>query len=89
MMPSSELHAHNYSWAAPAQARLCHSRGGWVCRSGVGTRVLMVTSCTYTGGELHFDDLQAKRSYHPLLQYTASKLANVLAAGEFQRRFDR
>lgn len=59
------------------------------CGCREGTRVLMLSSLTHKGGRLQFDDLQAKRSYHGLQRYTDSKLAVVLAAKEFQRRFDR
>ena len=50
--------------------------------------MLLTSSLTHRGGRLDMADLQAERRYDPLGQYAATKLANVVAAREMQRRFD-
>lgn len=52
-------------------------------------RVILLSSCTYTGGHFNFNDLQAKQHYNPLQSYADSKLAVVTAAYSIQQRFER
>eukprot|EP00884_Botryococcus_braunii_P008599 jgi/Botrbrau1/17740/Bobra.0127s0005.1 len=54
-----------------------------------GTRVVFFSSVTHLAGSLNFDDLQLKKGYTGFRGYANSKLATLLAAREFQRRFDR
>lgn len=54
-----------------------------------GTRVVMLTSLTYTAGRIKFDDLHAKRGYSGFHRYADSKLAILLAVWEFAKRMDR
>ena len=54
-----------------------------------GTRVVMLTSLTYTAGRIKFDDLHAKRGYSGFHRYADSKLAILLAVREFAKRMDR
>jgi NAD(P)-dependent dehydrogenase (short-subunit alcohol dehydrogenase family) len=51
-----------------------------------GSRVVTVASIAHKGGTLHFDDLNAERSYDPRGAYQQSKLANVVFGLEFDRR---
>ncbi len=44
---------------------------------------------THRAGELDFSNLQLQRAYSGFKGYANSKLATLLAAKEFQRRFDR
>ena len=54
-----------------------------------GTRVVMLTSLTYTAGRIRFDDLHAKKQYSGFHRSSDSKLAMPLAAREFAQRMDR
>ncbi|KAG2430024.1 hypothetical protein HYH02_013852 [Chlamydomonas schloesseri] len=54
-----------------------------------GLRVVVVTSLTHRAGALQWADKQSRASYAPFLSYGLSKLANVMAAAELQRRLDR
>lgn len=49
-------------------------------------RVVTVSSQAHRMGRMNFDDLMGERSYSPWRAYGQSKLANLLFAGEFQRR---
>jgi NAD(P)-dependent dehydrogenase (short-subunit alcohol dehydrogenase family) len=51
-----------------------------------GSRVVTVSSNGHRRGRIDFDDLNAKRHYHPMTAYTQSKLANLLFTHELQRR---
>lgn len=53
-----------------------------------GARVVTVSSLMHRLGRMHFDNLNADKSYSPLGAYTASKLANLLFTYELQRRFE-
>lgn len=54
-----------------------------------GTRLIFLSSMTHRAGELDFSNLQLQRGYSGFKGYANSKLATLLAAKEFQRRFDR
>jgi NAD(P)-dependent dehydrogenase (short-subunit alcohol dehydrogenase family) len=49
-------------------------------------RVVTVSSTAHKLGRINFDDLQAERGYRRWRGYCQSKLANVLFAGELDRR---
>lgn len=49
-------------------------------------RVVMVSSMTHYGGRLQWGDLQHEARYVPFQAYADSKLMNVIAARELQRR---
>jgi NAD(P)-dependent dehydrogenase (short-subunit alcohol dehydrogenase family) len=49
-------------------------------------RIITVASVVHKRASLHFDDLQATRSYSPGGSYGQSKLANLLLAFELDRR---
>eukprot|EP00898_Chlorokybus_atmophyticus_P000912 jgi/Chlat1/1821/Chrsp138S02147 len=49
-------------------------------------RVVTLTSMTHVGGAIDFADIHSRRRYLPFGAYAQSKLANVLAARELQRR---
>lgn len=51
-------------------------------------RVISLSSVAARGGAIDFDDLQAQRSYKPMLAYSQSKLACLMFALELQRRSD-
>ena len=54
-----------------------------------GTRLVFLSSMTHRAGKLDFCDLQLSHGYSGFKGYANSKLATLLAAKEFQRRFDR
>eukprot|EP00898_Chlorokybus_atmophyticus_P005263 jgi/Chlat1/5738/Chrsp38S00430 len=49
-------------------------------------RVVTLTSMTHLGGAIDFSDIHSNVRYLPFKAYAQSKLANVLAARELQRR---
>ncbi len=49
-------------------------------------RVVTVSSLAHGGGAIDFDNLQSERFYDPMRAYAQSKLANLLFAGELDRR---
>ncbi len=51
-----------------------------------GARVVSVSSIAAPRGVIHFDDLNAGKSYVPMAAYAQSKLANLMFAFELQRR---
>ncbi len=55
---------------------------------GGAARVVTVTSLVHKVGRLRYDDLMLNSSYSPWKAYAQSKLANLLFAGELQRRAD-
>ncbi|TCT03253.1 SDR family oxidoreductase [Aquabacter spiritensis] len=55
-------------------------------KKGRDPRVVNVGSVAARGGAIHFDDLQAERSYKPFPVYCQSKLACIMFAFEFSRR---
>jgi NAD(P)-dependent dehydrogenase (short-subunit alcohol dehydrogenase family) len=57
-------------------------------RKAKSPRVVSVSSIAARDGLMHFEDLQAERSYNPMVSYNQSKLANLLFAFELQRRSD-
>lgn len=57
-------------------------------RRGKSPRVVTLSSVAARDGAIHFDDLQADRSYHPMQRYGQSKLACLMFALELQRRSD-
>ena len=56
-------------------------------------RLVFLSSCTHSGAKLDFADLGGLRhrytDLHGLQGYCNTKLCSILAAREFQRRFDR
>lgn len=50
-------------------------------------KVIMVSSGSHYGARIHWKDVLMRRHYNCLLAYKQSKLANVLFATEFNRRF--
>jgi NAD(P)-dependent dehydrogenase (short-subunit alcohol dehydrogenase family) len=52
-----------------------------------GGRVVTVTSLAHASGRIDFDNLDGSNGYSPSAAYSQSKLANVLFAYEFERRF--
>lgn len=51
-------------------------------------RVVAVNSKTSRGGQIAFDDLQLAKSFTPAAAYTQSKLAQLMAVFELQRRLE-
>lgn len=51
-------------------------------------RVVNVSSNAHKGGRIHFDDINAEKSYSRLSRYQMSKFANILFTYELQRRFE-
>ncbi len=49
-------------------------------------RVVFLASIAHKTGRIHFDDLQATRSYKPMGSYQQSKLADLMLAFELDRR---
>ncbi len=49
-------------------------------------RIVFLASIAHKSGAIHFDDLQAKRSYKPMGSYQQSKLADLMLAFELDRR---
>ena len=58
-------------------------------RAPQSLRVVFLSSCTHTAAKLNFQNLQMERHYRGVQGYTNTKLCNILAAREFQRRYDR
>ncbi|GFG87206.1 oxidoreductase [Mycolicibacter algericus] len=58
-----------------------------VLASGSG-RIVAVNSKTSRGGRISFDDLQLESSFTPAAAYTQSKLAQLMAVFELQRRLE-
>ena len=50
------------------------------------SRIVVVSSVGHRRGEIHFDDIDADRSYSPQRRYYQSKLANLLHMYELDRR---
>ncbi|WP_124094311.1 SDR family oxidoreductase [Burkholderia gladioli] len=57
-------------------------------RNGASPRVVTLSSIAARDGAIHFDDLQAERTYKPMQAYAQSKLACLLFSLELQRRSD-
>lgn len=51
-------------------------------------RIIAVSSKTHRGGRIAFDDLQLANSFTPSAAYTQSKLAQLMAMYELQRRLE-
>lgn len=51
-------------------------------------RIVAVNSKTSRGGRISFDDLQLESSFSPAAAYTQSKLAQLMAVFELQRRLE-
>lgn len=51
-------------------------------------RVVTIASIAHKRGQIHFDDLQRKRSYSPMGAYQQSKLGNVMFTLEMERRLE-
>ena len=49
-------------------------------------RIVILASIAHKSGAIHFDDLQATRSYKPMGSYQQSKLADLMLAFELDRR---
>lgn len=55
-------------------------------RTGRDTRVIALSSVAARSGAIDFDNLNAEKSYRPMVAYGQSKLACLMFALEFQRR---
>lgn len=55
-------------------------------RTGRDARVIALSSVAARSGAIDFDDLNAEKSYRPMVAYSQSKLACLMFALEFQRR---
>jgi NAD(P)-dependent dehydrogenase (short-subunit alcohol dehydrogenase family) len=51
------------------------------------SRVVTVSSASHRNGRMHWQDVMLRKNYNTLRAYQQSKLANVLFAYEFNRRF--
>ncbi|QZA07715.1 SDR family NAD(P)-dependent oxidoreductase [Mycolicibacter heraklionensis] len=51
-------------------------------------RIIAVSSKTHRSGRIAFDDLQLVKSFTPAVAYTQSKLAQLMATFELQRRLE-
>ena len=49
-------------------------------------RIVTVASIAHKRGKIAFDDLQSKKSYNPMREYSQSKLADLMFAFELERR---
>ncbi|XP_051537933.1 retinol dehydrogenase 12-like isoform X1 [Myxocyprinus asiaticus] len=52
------------------------------------SKVINVSSLAHSMGNIHFVDLNSKKSYHPVKAYVQSKLANVLFTRELATRVE-
>ncbi|KKC00021.1 oxidoreductase [Mycolicibacter arupensis] len=52
-------------------------------------RIIAVSSKTHRSGVIAFEDLQSQQSFAPTRAYTQSKLAQLMATYELQRRLER
>jgi NAD(P)-dependent dehydrogenase (short-subunit alcohol dehydrogenase family) len=57
-------------------------------RRGSAARVISLSSVAAPAGRIDFDDLNAEKSYKPMVAYGQSKLACLMFAFELQRRSD-
>lgn len=57
-------------------------------RASPAGRIIAVNSKTSRGGRIAFDDLQLAASFTPAVAYTQSKLAQLMAVFELQRRLE-
>lgn len=73
--------ATNYLGHFAMTARLLPSMNG-----SADARIILVSSLAHKRTHLHFDDLQLKRHYTPMLAYNQSKLAVLTFALELSRR---
>lgn len=46
------------------------------------SKVINVSSLAHSMGKINFEDLNSEKSYHPVMAYVQSKLANVLFTRE-------
>jgi len=58
-----------------------------VLQKSAPARVINVSSFCYRMGEIDFENLNSEKSYNPWKVYSTSKLANILHAEEFNRRY--
>jgi NAD(P)-dependent dehydrogenase (short-subunit alcohol dehydrogenase family) len=58
-------------------------------RKGAPSRVVMVSSLLHRRGRIFFEDVNLKTNYEPQLAYAQSKLANILFAKEFNKRWEQ
>ena len=69
-----------------ARAARVDATGGLVQGEHVPPRIVYISSIAHKRGKLHFDDLQATRSYSPMGAYQQSKLADLMLALDLDRR---
>lgn len=55
-------------------------------RQGQQPHVVTVSSIAARSGAIHFDDLQSRENYQPMVAYSQSKLANLVFTFELERR---
>eukprot|EP01100_Stratorugosa_tubuloviscum_P002785 TRINITY_DN165_c0_g3_i3.p1 TRINITY_DN165_c0_g3~~TRINITY_DN165_c0_g3_i3.p1 ORF type:complete len:314 (-),score=170.78 TRINITY_DN165_c0_g3_i3:88-1029(-) len=56
-------------------------------KQGAPSRVICISSIAHERGSINFDNINWQHNYHPFFAYASSKLANVLFANEFNKRF--
>ncbi|XP_056594658.1 retinol dehydrogenase 12 [Triplophysa dalaica] len=52
------------------------------------SKVINVSSLAHSMGKINFEDLNSEKSYHPVMAYVQSKLANVLFTRELARKVE-
>ena len=55
-------------------------------KTSAPSRIIIVSSCMYKRGRIHFDDINLEKHYTPMRAYAQSKLANVLFAFELAEK---
>jgi NAD(P)-dependent dehydrogenase (short-subunit alcohol dehydrogenase family) len=57
-------------------------------KASAPSRIINVSSAAHRWGRIRFDNLQGEKSYHRMLAYGSSKLANILFTIELARRLE-